>query len=43
MNLTDEPLEEPPLKLAKELEKRGINKSNFFTMKHGETIKFKEK
>jgi len=43
MDLTDEPLEESPLKLAKVLEKKGIEKSKFFTMKHGETMKFEKK
>ena len=43
LDLTDEPLEEPPLKLAKVLEEKGIGKNNFITMKHGQTMKFEEK
>ena len=40
MDLTDEPLEEPPLKLVKALKDKGIDNNKFITMKHGETIKF---
>ena len=40
LNLTDEPLEEPPLKLAKALKEWEIEQDRFITMKHGETLKF---
>ena len=40
LDLTDEPLEEPPLKLVKALKDKGIDKNKFITMKHGETLKF---
>ncbi len=40
LNLTDEPLEEPPLKLAEVLKEREIDKDYFITMKHGETLRF---
>jgi L-ascorbate metabolism protein UlaG (beta-lactamase superfamily) len=35
--LTDEPLDEPPAKLAESLAREGISPSEFFLMKHGET------
>jgi N-acyl-phosphatidylethanolamine-hydrolysing phospholipase D len=41
LDLTDEPLEEPPLKLAKALKDKGIDKNKFITMKHGETLKLR--
>eukprot|EP00741_Cyanophora_paradoxa_P018058 tig00021037_g17437.t1 len=34
--LTDEPIGEPPLRLAEALRKRGIPQERFFCMKHGE-------
>ena len=40
LNLTDEPLEEPPLKLARVLKEKEIDQDRFTTMKHGETLKF---
>lgn len=40
LNLTDEPLGEPPLRLAKALKDREIAKDLFITMKHGETLRF---
>jgi N-acyl-phosphatidylethanolamine-hydrolysing phospholipase D len=40
LDLTDEPLEEPPVRLAKVLEDKGIDPNEFITMKHGETIRF---
>ncbi len=40
LNLTDEPLEEPPLKLARVLNEKEIDQDRFITMKHGETLKF---
>ncbi len=40
LDLTDEPLEEPPVKLSKALMVKSIDKSKFITMKHGETLKF---
>jgi len=36
--LTDEPLDEPPLRLEKELLKQGIPAAEFLVLKHGETI-----
>ncbi len=40
LDLTDEPLEEPPVKLSKALMVKSIDKSKFITMKHGETLRF---
>jgi hypothetical protein len=36
--LTDEPLDEPPLKLKASLQKQGIPEDEFLILKHGETI-----
>ena len=36
--LTDEPVDEPPMLLKKELDSKSIDKKLFITMKHGETI-----
>ena len=35
--LTDEPVNEPPIRLLAALKKEGISKEKFFVMKHGET------
>jgi L-ascorbate metabolism protein UlaG (beta-lactamase superfamily) len=35
--LTDEPLDEPPVVLARELESARIPPERFFVLKHGET------
>ena len=35
--LTDEPVNEPPIRLLSALKKEGISKEKFFVMKHGET------
>jgi L-ascorbate metabolism protein UlaG (beta-lactamase superfamily) len=35
--LTDEPLDEPPAKLAESLAREGISSAEFFLMQHGET------
>ena len=35
--LTDEPLDEPPAKLAESLARAGVSPTEFFLMKHGET------
>ena len=35
--LSDEPVNEPPIRLHAALEKEGISKEKFFVMKHGET------
>ena len=35
--LTDEPVNEPPIRLLTALKKEGISKEKFFVMKHGET------
>ena len=40
LDLTDEPLEEPPFRLAKVVKDKGITKSKFISMKHGETLQF---
>jgi L-ascorbate metabolism protein UlaG (beta-lactamase superfamily) len=36
--LTDEPVDEPPLKLEEELELRSMDAKSFITMIHGQTI-----
>jgi N-acyl-phosphatidylethanolamine-hydrolysing phospholipase D len=36
--LTDEPLDEPPVRLRKALMDRGVSSSEFLVLKHGETI-----
>ena len=36
--LTDEPVDEPPLKLEEELEDRSLDTKSFITMIHGQTI-----
>jgi L-ascorbate metabolism protein UlaG (beta-lactamase superfamily) len=36
--LTDEPLDEPPRRLATALQKNRISKQDFLVLKHGETI-----
>ena len=38
--LTDEEMDEPPLKLADTLEAKGIDGSHFSVMKHGEVVQF---
>lgn len=38
--LTDEEMDEPPLKLADALEAKGIDGSHFSVMKHGEVVQF---
>jgi len=38
--LTDEPLDEPPGKLAEEMQKAGVAKDAFVALKHGETLRF---
>jgi N-acyl-phosphatidylethanolamine-hydrolysing phospholipase D len=38
-NLTDEPLDEPPKKLAEALASRGVDPGRFLTLRHGETIR----
>ena len=38
-NLTDEPLDQPPKDLAIARDNAGLNSEQFFTMKHGETLK----
>ena len=35
--MTDEPLDEPPRRLAQAREEAGISRESFFLMKHGET------
>jgi len=36
--LTDEPLDEPPRRLVRSLEQKGLGKENFLVLRHGETI-----
>ena len=36
-DLTDEPLDEPPRRLAEALQRQGIAPEKFFVMRHGET------
>jgi L-ascorbate metabolism protein UlaG (beta-lactamase superfamily) len=36
--LTDEPLDEPPRRLATALQENRISKQDFLVLKHGETI-----
>jgi N-acyl-phosphatidylethanolamine-hydrolysing phospholipase D len=38
LRLTDERLDEPPLKLAESLERAGISTDAFFLMQHGQTL-----
>lgn len=40
LNLTDEPLEEPPTLLRKALNNKGLRGDSFVTMQHGETLSF---
>ena len=40
--LTDEPVDEPPLKLEEELEDRSLDTKSFITMIHGQTINLNE-
>jgi N-acyl-phosphatidylethanolamine-hydrolysing phospholipase D len=40
--LSDEPLDEPPARLAEALEAAGVNPSRFVTLRHGETIRHTE-
>ena len=40
--LTDEPVDEPPLKLEEELEDRSLDAKSFITMIHGQTINLSE-
>lgn len=39
--LTDEPLDEPPKRLAKALERQGLAREDFVALKHGQTIRLK--
>ena len=39
LNLTDEPLDEPPVRLQKAVQSNGLNPEIFITLKHGETLK----
>ena len=39
LNLTDEPLDEPPVRLQKAVQSKGLNPETFITLKHGETLK----
>lgn len=34
--LTDEPIEEPPVRLAAAVERRGLGKESFIALKHGQ-------
>lgn len=40
--LTDEPLDEPPKRLGKAREEKGLTREEFFVLKHGETIILKK-
>ena len=40
--LTDEPVDEPPLKLEEELGVRSLDAKSFITMIHGQTINLSE-
>ena len=39
LNLTDEPLEEPPVRLGRAVKAKGMAPETFITLKHGETLK----
>jgi L-ascorbate metabolism protein UlaG (beta-lactamase superfamily) len=39
LNLTDEPLEEPPVRLRKAVQAKGLNPETFISLKHGETLR----
>ena len=39
LNLTDEPLEEPPVRLHKAVQAKGLNPETFISLKHGETLR----
>ena len=39
LNLTDEPLDEPPVRLQKAVQSKGLNPETFITLKHGETLR----
>ena len=41
--LTDEPLDEPPRRLAKALEDKGIPSEDFLVLRHGETVLLEER
>ena len=40
LNLTDEPLVEPPIKLREAVKNAKLEKGSFITLKHGETLRF---
>jgi L-ascorbate metabolism protein UlaG (beta-lactamase superfamily) len=40
--LADEPLDNPPQELKKEIQKRNLNEENFWILKHGETRNVKK-
>jgi len=39
LNLTDEPLVEPPLKLREAVKNANLEEGSFITLKHGETLR----
>ena len=39
LNLTDEPLVEPPQKLKEAMKKSNLDEDSFITLRHGETLK----
>lgn len=40
LNLTDEPLDEPPVRLRRAVEAANLSGSSFITLQHGETLRF---
>jgi L-ascorbate metabolism protein UlaG (beta-lactamase superfamily) len=40
LNLTDEPLDEPPARLHRAVEAANLSGSSFITLQHGETLRF---
>jgi N-acyl-phosphatidylethanolamine-hydrolysing phospholipase D len=40
--LADEPLDQPPIALKQEIERRNLNQENFWILKHGETRIYKD-
>jgi L-ascorbate metabolism protein UlaG (beta-lactamase superfamily) len=40
LNLTDEPLVEPPIKLREAVKNAKLEEGSFITLKHGETLRF---
>jgi L-ascorbate metabolism protein UlaG (beta-lactamase superfamily) len=40
LNLTDEPLDEPPARLRRAVEAANLSGSSFITLQHGETLRF---